>query len=339
MAEAGYPALPRNAAGERDARSLLRRLASLRLTLALIAMLAAGTFIALQHEDARTWPMVVPLGLLATNLLAAVMTNGVFRRQTALLVFHLSLIALLLLVAAGRLTYLKGHAGVTDGTAFDGRLSEVEQGPWHNGALSAVSFVNHGFTIDYAPGLQRGATRNDVAWQGADGSWQRANIGDQDPLVIAGYRFYTTFNKGFAPTFHWQGADGAALYGSVQLPSYPMNEYSQALEWTPPGSRVPLWVMLDIDEVVLDPADHSTFRLPDKYTLVVRIGNVRHELRPGDSIELADGTLRFEGLRSWMGYRVFYDWTLPWLLAACAVAVASMGCHFWQKFAAKPWDA
>jgi len=69
MAEAGYPGLPRSAGGERDTRSPLRPLASLRLTLALIAMLAAGTFIALQYEDARTWPMVVPLGLLATNLL------------------------------------------------------------------------------------------------------------------------------------------------------------------------------------------------------------------------------------------------------------------------------
>ncbi|NMG75738.1 hypothetical protein GPA25_13305 [Aromatoleum diolicum] len=319
--------------------SLLRRLASLRLTLWLIALLAIGTILALRQEGARTWPMVIPLGLLAVNLLSAIATNGVFRRQTALLVFHLSLVALLLLVAAGRLTYLKGHAGVTEGTNFEGVLAEVERGPWHNGKLSSVSFVNNGFTIEYAPGLQRGATRNDVAWRDATGRSQRSVIGDQEPLVIAGYRFYTTFNKGFAPTFRWQGADGTAVFGSVQLPPYPMHEYSQALEWTPPGSEVSVWVMLDIDEVLLDREEHSTFRLPEKYKLVVRVGNERHEMRSGDTLSLNDGTLRFEGLRSWMGYRVFYDWTLPWLLAACAVAVISMGCHFWQKFAAKPWDA
>jgi cytochrome c biogenesis protein len=317
----------------------LRRLASLRLTLVLIALLAVGTALAFRLEGARTWPMVAPLALLAVNLLAAIATNGVFRRQTWLLVFHLALVALLLLVAAGRLTYLKGMVGVTDGATFDGRLAEDERGPWHAGALESVRFVNAGFAIDYAPGLQRGATRNEVLWQSAGGRWEKAVIGDQHPLVIAGYRFYTTFNKGFAPIFHWQGADGAQLYGSVQLPSYPMHEYGQALEWTPPGGRTPVWVMLDIDEVVIDPDEHAEFRLPERYTLVVRVGEARHVLRPGDSVALPDSTLTFDGLRAWMGYRVFYDWTLPWLLAACAVAVISLAGHFWQKFAARPWDA
>lgn len=315
------------------------RLASLRLTLVLIAFLAVGTAIAFRMEGARTWPMVVPLGLLAANLLAAVATNGVFRRQIWLLVFHLSLVALLLLVAAGRLTYMKGHVGITEGASFEGELAIDERGPWHVGAIESVRYVNAGFDIDYAPGWQRGPTRNRVLWQQPDGSWEEAVIGDHQPLVIEGYRFYTSFNKGFAPTFLWDSGEGGALYGSVQLPSYPLNEFGQAVEWTPPGGRTPVWVMLDIEEVVIDPEDHATFRLPERYTLVLRVGEARHELRPGDSVVLADGTLTFEGLRSWMGYRVFYDWTLPWLLAACAVAAASLAVHFWQKFASRPWDA
>lgn len=321
------------------ARRLVRRVASLRLTLALIALLAMGTAIALRVEAARTWPMVVPLTLLAANLLAAVATNAVFRRQTWLLVFHLSLVVLLLLVAVGRLTYLKGHVGITEGASFEGELAVDERGPWHAGALKSVRFVNAGFSIDYAPGWQRGETRNQMLWQTPEGRWEKAVIGDQLPLVIAGYRFYTTFNKGFAPTFHWDDGKGVALYGSVQLPSYPLNEYAQAAEWTPPGSLIPVWVMLDIDEVVIDPEDHAAFRLPERYTLVVRVGEGRHELHPGDSIARPDGTLTFDGLRTWMGYRVFYDWTLPWLLAACVVAVVSLAAHFWQKFAARPWDS
>lgn len=317
----------------------LRRLGSLRLTLVLIALLGCGVAFAYLQEEARTWPLVVPLVLLALNLLAAVLTNGVFRRQTALLVFHLALVALLLLVAAGRLTYLNGHVGVTEGVPFDGTLSESDQGPLHSGDLTRVQFVNKGFRIDYAPGLQRGATRNEVAWVGPDGRWHEALIGDQDPLVLAGYRFYTTFNKGFAPTFRWREADGTDLRGSVQLPPYPLKEYSQAAEWVPPGTTLPIWVMLDIDEVLLDPARHTSFRLPERYKLVVRIGSERHEMRPGDSLQTPAGTLEFEGLRSWMGYRVFYDWTLPWLFSASAVAVMSLAAHFWKKFTAKPWDA
>lgn len=317
----------------------LRLLASLRLTLALIAFLGCGVAFAYLREEARTWPLVVPLVLLALNLLAAVLTNVAFRRQTALLVFHLALVVLLLLIAAGRLTYLNGYVGVTEGVPFDGTLSESDAGPMHRGDLSRVQFVNNGFRIDYAPGLQRGATRNEVTWLGPDGRWQEALIGDQEPLVSSGYRFYTTFNKGFAPTFRWRNADGLDLRGSVQLPPYPLNEYSQAAEWTPPGSALSIWVMLDIDEVLLDPSEHTSFRLPERYKLVVRIGRDRHEMRPGDLLRTADGELEFEGLRSWMGYRVFYDWTLPWLLSACAVAVMSLAAHFWKKFTVKPWDA
>lgn len=320
-------------------RRSLQRLASLRLTLLLIALLAIGTTVALQVESARTWPIVIPLILFAANLLAAVATNGVFRRQTALLIFHLSLIALLLLIAAGRLTYLKGHAGVTQDAEFDGELAIDERGPWHAGKLDRVRFINRGFSIDYAPGLQRGPTRNAIDWQTPDGQWKRAVVGDQEPLEIHGYRFYTSFNKGFAPSFQWQPTDGAPLYGSVQLPSYPLNEYSQAIEWTPPGSQAKVWVMLDIDEVVIDPEAHSGFRLPKAYSLVVRVDDKRHALQPGDSIDLPEGRLVFDGLRSWMGYKVFYDWTLPWLLAACALAAVSLAAHFWQKFAARPWDA
>lgn len=318
---------------------LLRRLASLRLTLCLIVLLGVGTALALRLEEARTWPMVIPLALLATNLLAAIATNGVFRRQTPLLVFHLSLVALLLLVAAGRLTYLRGNVGVTDGTSFEGVLSEQEAGPWHRGALATVRFISEGFTIDYAPGLQRKETRNRVKWPAVDGTWQHAVIGDQEPLVLRGYRFYTTFNKGFAPVFRWRGRDGEEIVGSVQLPPYPAHEHGQAVEWMPPGSGTPVWVMLDITGTVIDSAERSSFRLPDDYVLIVRSGDARHELRPGDQIALVDGTLRFEGLRAWMGYRVFYDWTLPWLLAAGVVAVASLTAHFWRKFTAKPWDA
>ncbi|WP_246264341.1 cytochrome c biogenesis protein ResB [Aromatoleum toluvorans] len=318
---------------------LVRRLASLRLTLALIVLLGVGVAFAYLREGARTWPLVVPLILLAINLMAAVMTNGVFRRQTALLVFHLALVVLLLLVAAGRLTYLNGYVGVTEDVPFEGELSESDRGPLHAGALSGVRFVNRGFHIDYAPGLQREATRNQVAWQGSDGRWHDELIGDQKPLVVSGYRFYTTFNKGFAPTFRWRDTHGYVVRGSVQLPPYPLKEYSQAAEWSPPGSTLSIWVLLDIDEIILDPAEHTSFRLPEHYKLVVRIGRERHEMHPGDSLQTADGTLEFEGLRNWMGYRVFYDWTLPWLLAACAVAVVSLAAHFWRKFTARPWDA
>ena len=122
------------------------------------------------------------------------------------------------------------------------------------------------------------------------------------------------------------------MLGTVHLPAYPLHEYKQALEWTPPGGKIPLWVMLQFDEVILDPAKSSEFRLPAKHQIVVRVGKERRELKQGEAMRLAEGILVYNGLRSWMGYTVFYDFTLPWLLAACILAVLSLAWHFWSKF-------
>ena len=150
----------------------------------------------------------------------------------------------------------------------------------------------------------------------------RSTLGDSVPLVLRGYRFYTSFNKGFAPVFVWHPHAGRPVGGSVHLPAYPLHEYRQAREWTPPGSTLPVWTMLQIDEPLLEGIGHERFRVPERHRIVLRIGDVRHELRPGDSVPLPGGTLQYQRLSTWMGYTVFHDWTKPWLLAACAVAVA-----------------
>jgi cytochrome c biogenesis protein len=335
----GFSAAKESGAGP-GMQGALRALASLKLTLVILAALAAGIVVSYNSEVRTTWALVVPLALVAVNLAAAVASNAVFRRQGALLVFHLALIAIVLLVAAGRLTYLKGQLELGEGETFSGALKEYEAGPLHRLRLDRIPFVNEGFRIEYARGVRRGHTYNRVAWRDDSGRWQRAVIGDQDPLVLRGYRFYTSHNKGFAPTFLWMPDSGTEpVLGAIHLPSYPIHEYRQALEWEPPGSGLTLWTGLQFDEVILDPGKPSEFRLPREHLVVVRLGDRRWEMRPGERLRLTGGTLEYRGLRTWMGYTVFYDWTLPWLFAACALAAGSLAWHFWRKFASRPWDA
>ncbi|TAK70930.1 MAG: hypothetical protein EPO19_06065 [Betaproteobacteria bacterium] len=312
--------------------------ASSRVTLVLLALLAAGIGATYALDADVTFALSAPLGLLALNLAAAIAANPVFRRNTALLVFHLALLALVVLAAAGRLTYLKGQLELAEGEVFNGQLTQSEAGRWHRSQLERAQFANEGFTIRYEKGVNRAETRNGVRWLDDNGALQRAVIGDINPLVLHGYRFYTSSNKGFAPVFVWHPTGGALRRGTINLPSYPVHEYRQALEWQLPGTNTTLWTMLQFDEVLLDPEQVSQFRLPEKHNLVVRIGEARHELAPGESISLPQGMLVYERLSTWMGYTVFYDWTLPWLFAACLLAVASMAWHFWQKCAAQPWD-
>lgn len=317
----------------------MKALASLRLTLALIVALGAAVLLSYAGLVHTAWALALPLALCALNLMAAIATRPAFRRQRPLLLFHVGLIAIVLLLAAGRLCSLRGTVEIAQGAEFDGQLGTVEAGPWHRFALDAVHFSNDGFRIAYAPGLERDRTRNAVSYLDSDGVARHAEIGDQAPLELAGYRFYTSPNKGFAPTFVWYPAGGAApALGAVHLPSYPIHAYRQERAWQLPGTALQARVLLAFDEVILDPARASEFRLPAKYMLVVYIGTLRRELKVGEAIELPEGRLVYDGLRTWMGYTVFSDHTTGALLAACLLSLGALGWHLLRQYAARPWN-
>ncbi|RZI42135.1 hypothetical protein EGT07_15565 [Herbaspirillum sp. HC18] len=312
-------------------------LASLKFTPVGLVLLGIAAVAVYKLDHSATPWLAVPLLLLAINLIAAVVTNGTFRKQMPLLVFHLALIALVLLAAAGRLTYLNGTAEVTEGAEFGG-LSERDAGPLHRDRLGEVSFVNDGFEITYMAGPTLDSNRNRMHWRDESGNIRTGEIENNLPLTLFGYHFYPTANKGFAPLFLWRPNGGAPVLGAVHLPSYPMNAENQAKTWRPPGAGEDVWVMLDIGETIV-PADRpSKFRLPENRRIVVRHKEARWTLQPGEEVALPDGVLQYRELRTWMGYKVFYDWTIPWMLASCAVAVLSMSWYFWRKFASTPWN-
>jgi len=370
--ETSPPAKRPNNAGQVIA-DILRQIASLKLALVIIVVLTAGVLFAYFSEVRTTWALVVPLALLAVNLSAAVATNAAFRNQKGLLVFHLALIAIILLIAIGRLTYLRGTLELTEGVLFDGNLTSSEAGPLHHWRLKDVKFMHEGFEIDYAPGTpnqgfgtdqeptgnrpagnepkmesgssvsdtrgaRRAETRNRVHWLDEKQLWHTEMIGDNVPLEILGYHFFTTSNKGFSPLFVWTPTGGAPITGSINLPSYPAHEYKQFLEWIPPRTNLKLWTQLQFDEVIIDPYKPSQFRLPEHHKIVIRLGEDRFELKPGGSVNLPGGVLTYQGLNKWMGYNVDKDWTIGWLFTACLVAMASLAWHFWKKFAARPWQ-
>ncbi len=313
--------------------------ASTRFTLAALGALAFGvSWFAAFDGASRAW-VVLPLAALSVNLLAALATNRAFRSDLPLLVFHLALLALVAFAAVGQLSSLKGRIELAQGEVFDGNLVDVRSGPLHAGELRSVRFINDGFSIRYAPGIKRAETRNPVRVFQGDGAVTNLVIGDNEPLRVDGYRFYTSFNKGFSLVFRWYPRGGAAERGTVNLPAYPLHEHRQALEWRLPGGGPAVWTMLHFDKPPLDAQTESWFRTPDSHHVVLRFDDARWELRPGSQIQLGGGVLAYEGLTTWMGYNVFYDWTLPWMLAACVTAVAALGWHFARKFAREPWNA
>ena len=60
------------------------------------------------------------------------------------------------------------------------------------------------------------------------------------------------------------------------------------------------------------------------YPLTVRVHGRRFELQPGETADVPGRRLTYAQLGSWVGYRISYDPTMPWLIATVVAAVASL---------------
>ncbi|VAX15298.1 hypothetical protein MNBD_NITROSPINAE01-988 [hydrothermal vent metagenome] len=319
-------------------RLLIERLASLQFTLVAILLLGAGALWTAYDVIPSVWIVSVPLFLLTVNLVCASIVNPAFRASAPLFVFHLGLVAIVILAALSRLTYLKGQVEVTEGVPFNYKNVGIESGPWHNNRLDKVHFTNDGFTTEYFSDMTVGKTRNRVSYPGVDGMRKSLVIGNQNPLVIEGYRFYTTNNRGFAPLFTWIPADGREpLTGAKHLPRYPGMKDKQATSWKVPELGLDAFLMLVIEKEFLVEGKDSYFKKPEKYHLLVKIGDDTMQMRPGDRFKTEKGELVYRELRTWMGYSITGDWTMPWLVAASVIITVGATWYFVDKFNASPW--
>jgi len=319
--------------------STVRLLASTRLTLLGIALLALGALLSYNKPEAPLWLLVAPLSWLAVNLTGALFVNPRLRRDGGLLVFHLALLGMILLVGAGRLMRYDGRVEISEGSMFSANEAEaLRQGPWHPFRLDQVHFAQGPFSIEYANGLNRGITRSHVFVPGSDGQRIAAVIGDSTPLLLQGYRFYTTSNKGYAPLITWTPAGGRPASGTLNMPSYPQYEWMQESHWTPPGGSE-LKFKLHLKTGYSPNSDWVLDGKSEQTSLTIISGNSHFDLKPGDTATLPNGSLRFDELRSWMGYSIYYDPTLPWLFVVAVTGVAGLGWYYWRNPAKQQFAA
>lgn len=226
------------------------------------------------------------------------------------------------------MTHLDGRVEIVEGQAFsEDHVQITRQGPWHRIRFNEIGFVQGPYSVDYKPGLRRNRTMSDVDVKG-----ERFTVGDIDPLVLSGYRFYTTHNKGFALVVTWMPESGRTETGAIHLPSFPMNDWRQESTWKPSGGPDLKWM--------LDPGIKLDYQQPWKLdsrqlkpVLKLQGKDQAIELKPGQTASVPGGSLRFEGVRGWMGYRIFYDPTLPWLLACAIVSVLALAWHLLGRLA------
>ncbi|HYD94710.1 MAG TPA: hypothetical protein VEC01_05240 [Noviherbaspirillum sp.] len=306
-------------------RNLVTALASPKLTVAFFVLMAAGALWTAQADGNATVATLLPLSLLVLNLAAAIATTPRFRTDLPLLAFHLALLAFVALIGAGRLIYFDGATILTSGTGFEGKLVVDRRGPLHRDGPLPLRFANGGFTEHFPDRGRYHATYNLVRWRDDAGRDRVAEIGDDRPLVLDGYRIYTTPRRGFSPLFLWE-AEGASSYGTVQLPDNRGFEIGPPVEWRlPDGREASVTLQLGAQDGEPVRGKRDDLGADDiAHRLVLRVGGSRTELRPGQTVELEGGKLTYVRLASWMGYRIVYDPTEPWLAATVAAAIATL---------------
>lgn len=318
--------------------SSVRILASPRLMVAFFLLMAAAALGVAYQLIAPTPAALVPLGLLVVNLTASIGTNARFRADLPLLVFHVSLVAFIALLAVARLTYFEGKAQVPVGAGFGGDLRTEERGALHGDAARALRFTNDGFTEVFPERNRYRRTQNRVRFPDAAGNVHEGVIGDDRPLVLDGYRIYTSRNRGFAPKLEWVANDGAIHFTTLQLGPVGQDGFTPGTEWEiPSGPQV--WLSLSAEPMQGAPGtQRENLGAKDaRNKLVLRDGKQSYYLHAGESVDLPGGRLTYAGLSAWMGYNIIYDPTSPWLIGTISIAVVSL-LWFYARRLWRTWD-
>ncbi|MDX8410829.1 MAG: cytochrome c biogenesis protein ResB [Mariprofundaceae bacterium] len=311
---------------------LLRLLGSNKAAFAGMAVLVVAVLLNNRLVEAPVWILVAPLTFLGLSLLAAILVYPRIHRQIGLLLFHLALLGIISLAAVGEMMHMRGHFEVAEGQAFDSSLLEgVGKGPWHSDLMASVAFMQGPVAVEYEPGIKRGKTFSKVYVDNDGGEPIEKTVGDDLPLVLDGYRIYSTYRKGFAPILTWIPDEGLAQTGAVHMPSYPLFVYQQENTWMPPGASEPIHLSLDLRTTMDDRAAWTLENRTSRAVLMLEKNGRSIRLEEGQVAKLAGGALRYERLVMWKGYNVFYDPTISWMFLAALLGVAGLAWHLWAK--------
>lgn len=153
-------------------------------------------------------------------------------RETGNLVFHLSLVVLLVAVAAGHLLGWRGDVVVPVGSTFSNAVpsyDSLDPGPWvDTEALPPFSVALRSMTVRFeepGEGSQQGAPREFsarvTARESPDAEPRTTTLAVNKPLTVAGARVFLLGN-GYAPVVTVRDSSGAVVY-SQTTPFVPLD--------------------------------------------------------------------------------------------------------------------
>ncbi|MGY1801965.1 cytochrome c biogenesis protein ResB [Blastococcus sp. SYSU D00922] len=153
-----------------------------------------------------------------------------YLKETGNLLFHLSLVALLLGLAGGKLWGYEGSILVTEGQGFCNSFQQYDtysSGPLiDSGDLSPLCVDLEDFRAEYEENLTAASFTADIRYGGPGEEGRKTTIGVNEPLRLDGDRVYVT-GHGFSPTFTVSRPDGTSLE-DVSVPFLPSDQSTMA---------------------------------------------------------------------------------------------------------------
>ena len=155
-----------------------------------------------------------------------------FWKETGNLLFHLSLVALLLGLAGGKLWGYEGSILVTEGQGFCNSFQQYDTysaGALVDGAdLTPLCIDLEDFRAEYEENLTAASYTADIRYGGPGEEGRETTIGVNDPLRVDGDRVYVT-GHGYAPRFTVTLPDGRA-FTDVSAPFLPSDQTTMSSE-------------------------------------------------------------------------------------------------------------
>jgi cytochrome c biogenesis protein len=153
-----------------------------------------------------------------------------YLKETGNLLFHLSLVALLLGLAGGKLWGYEGSILVTEGQGFCNSFQQYDtysSGPLvDSGDLNPLCVDLEDFRARYEKNLTAASFTADIGYGAPGAAGRTTTIGVNEPLRLDGDRVYVT-GHGYSPTFTVTRPDGTSL-DDVSVPFLPSDQSTMA---------------------------------------------------------------------------------------------------------------
>lgn len=306
----------------------MHRLASLRVAVALLVILAVVLALDAQQVVTSEVPRLAALTALTIALVASLYTHRKsFWRRKALLAFHLGMLALVGLGIAQRAVRYEGRMRVIEGEAATFSAGEVRGGARADWVSSHVLSVHEvGSEFWFGTSSRDLPTRVTLSREGV--ALAEATLRPNAPLVHRGLRVTMLTVRGIAATFIHEPERGPATLGGLYFREYRTAPDAQVEDMDFPTLAPTYTVALQMPRLITDEGPWALV-VPPEARVEVRPddGSPPALLAPGERMRVEDGWLRLHALRPYAGFTVAYDPFEDLIVGLLFFNAAAMALH------------